>query len=202
MALLHCTLRKELAVIPLRQFHVEWDFSGGLHICQYEIYLSALPCSDDCQREEEVDGLPCYDWSIGFPVIDTPLLLPTTYVESCLPVVDFACVDLSLVSHSPHHVQYSHPFWHFFYYLPVFVSYVILQLLVHGPFELVSIGHLHCFMKVHDVWVCTRCICHRLLHIFLYLILPLGCWYVFCFILTDEDFHVTIPCSCCSNPSM
>ena len=149
----------------------------------------------DCQHEEEADGLPHYNWSTGFPVIDAPLLLPTMYVELCLPFVDFTCVDPSLALHSPHHVQYSCPFQHFFSgdYLPVFASYAILQLLVHGPFELVSIGRLHCFMKVHDVWICTRHVHHGLLHMFLYLILPLGCWYVFCFALTDEDFQRDYP---------
>ena len=77
---------------------------------QYEINLSAHPPYDDCQHEEEADGLPHYNWSIGFPVFDALLLLPTIYVESWPPFLDFTCVDPSLVSHSQHHVQYSRPF--------------------------------------------------------------------------------------------
>ena len=113
MAPLCHSLRKVLAIVPLRKFHVEWDFRGGLHICQHEVYLSASPLSDDCQHEEEADGLPRDDWSICFPIIDASLLLTTVYVELCLPFVDFTCVNPSLVSHGPHHVQHSHPFWHF-----------------------------------------------------------------------------------------
>ena len=189
------SLWKELRIIPLGQFHVEWEFHRGLCISLHKIYLSALPSSDDCQDEEEADGLPRYHWGIHFPVIDALLLLPTMHIELCLQFVDLTFVNLSLASHSPHHIQHSCDLWHFMpgNYLPVLVSNVILQLFVHGPFELVSIGCLHCFMKVHDVCFGTRRVRHGLLHLLLYLVLPLSCWGVFCLILADQDFPSNYP---------
>ena len=169
------SLRKVLAIVPLRKFHVQQDLCRGFCICQHEVYLPASP-SDDCQHKEEMNGLPRDDWSIHFPIIDASLLLTTMYVESCLPFIDFACVNTPFALHGPHHVQYSGPFWYFASgdYFPVSVSYVILALLVHGSLELVSIGRLLGFMKVHDVWIRTRGVHHGLLHIFLYFVLPLG----------------------------
>ena len=117
-------------------------------------------------------------------------LLSSMDIKLCFPLVHFLCLDSTLASHRPDHVDDLGSFWYLVISLWVHScpSFMAIELYPDCLNECVPVMAFHHLVPIQYVWVFRGCECDRVLECPLSCRLHGGYWYVFLFILVQEDF--------------
>jgi hypothetical protein len=73
--------------------------------------LAQGPTKNDANDNEESDGKPYHNWSIGFVVVHAKDLFPTMQVQTSFIFLDLIGGDISLTTHGPNRGNYISIFW-------------------------------------------------------------------------------------------